>query len=63
MNDTYETIRSIGAAFSFILLLCVFCGVVASYLVIRGWRVRLYQRLGMESGLAEERARLSPHED
>ncbi|KAJ5362169.1 hypothetical protein N7541_003013 [Penicillium brevicompactum] len=63
LNHTYETIRSIGAAFSFILLLCLFCGVVASYLVIRGWRVRLYQRLGMESGLAEERARLSPHED
>ncbi|CAG7949932.1 unnamed protein product [Penicillium olsonii] len=64
LNHTYENIRSIGAAFSFVLLICLFCGVVASYLVIRGWRVRLYQRLARESGFADERVRLrSPHED
>lgn len=64
LSHTYDTIRSIGATFSFILLIGVFCGVVASYLLIRGWRVRLYQRLGMEQGLAAERAHLRPlHED
>ncbi|CAG8945352.1 unnamed protein product [Penicillium salamii] len=64
LNLTYENIRSIGAAFSFVLLICLFCGIVASYMVIRGWRVRLYQRLGRESAFADERVRLrSRHED
>jgi hypothetical protein len=64
LNHTYDAIRSIGGVFSFVLLICLFCGVVASYLVIRGWRVRLYQSLGVEQGLAGETEHLrSPHED
>ncbi|KAJ6089819.1 hypothetical protein N7467_005035 [Penicillium canescens] len=65
LNHSYEAIRNIGGLFAFILLLCLFCGVVASCLVIRGWRVRLYQRLKMEDGFPEEQAHLrsTHHED
>jgi hypothetical protein len=63
LNLTYDAIRSIGAVFSFVLLICLFCGVVASYLVIRGWRVRLYQSVGVEQGFAGESAPLRAHED
>jgi hypothetical protein len=65
LNHSYEAIRNIGGFFAFVLLVCLFCGVMASYLVIRGWRVRLYQRLKMEDGFPEEQAHLRSihHED
>jgi hypothetical protein len=64
LKHTYDAIRSISGIFSFVLLLCVFVGVMACYMVIRGWRVRVYQRLATEDGLPGERAHLaSPHED
>lgn len=61
LSHTYDVVRNISGFFSFVLLLCLFIAVIAGYLVIRGWRVRLYQRLGMEDGYPSERAPL--HED
>ncbi|KAJ5679325.1 hypothetical protein N7462_007569 [Penicillium macrosclerotiorum] len=58
--NTYEAIRSIGGIFALVLLLAVMSGIMASYLLIRGWRVRLYQRIPMEDGIPEEEARLHP---
>ncbi|CAI7598779.1 unnamed protein product [Penicillium crustosum] len=64
LKHTYDAIRSISGIFSFVLLLCVFVFVMACYMIIRGWRVRVYQRLATEDGLPGERAHLaSPHED
>ncbi|KAI1832607.1 hypothetical protein DTO006G1_1695 [Penicillium roqueforti] len=64
LNHTYNAIRSIGGVFSFVLLLCLFFAVMASYLVIRGWRLRVYQRVRTEDGGSEERAHLAPlHQD
>ncbi|KAJ6149465.1 hypothetical protein N7471_000664 [Penicillium samsonianum] len=64
LKHTYDAIRNISGIFSFVLLLCLFVGVMACYMVIRGWRVRVYQRLCTEDGVSEERAHLaSPHED
>lgn len=64
LNHAYDAIRNIGGVFSFLLLLCVFVSVVAGYLLIRGWRIRLYQRPRTEDGFPSERAHLaSPHED
>ncbi|KAJ5205941.1 hypothetical protein N7491_003435 [Penicillium cf. griseofulvum] len=64
LKHTYDTIRRISGIFSFVLLLCLFAGVIAIYMVIRGWRVRLYQRVRTEDGLPGERAHLaSSHED
>lgn len=64
LKHTYDAIRSISGIFSFVLLLCLFFGVMACYMVIRGWRVRLYQRPRTEDGYSDERAHLaSPHED
>ncbi|KAJ5595299.1 uncharacterized protein N7459_001507 [Penicillium hispanicum] len=51
---TYDTIRSIGGFFAVILLLGVMTGIIASYMLIRGWRVRLYQRVRLEEDLPEE---------
>ncbi|KAJ5779382.1 hypothetical protein N7457_007102 [Penicillium paradoxum] len=63
-KHTYDVIRNISGFFSFVLLLCLFVIVIAGYLVIRGWRVRLYQRSPMEDGLPSERAHLaSLHRD
>ncbi|KAJ5297532.1 hypothetical protein N7508_007781 [Penicillium antarcticum] len=65
LNHSYEAIRSIGGTFAFILLFCLFFSVLACYMVIRGWRVRLYQRLKMEDRYPEEQAHLRSmhHED
>ncbi|KAJ5380364.1 uncharacterized protein N7496_002792 [Penicillium cataractarum] len=60
LMNTYETIRSIGGLFALILLLALMCGIMASYMLIRGWRVRLYQRVPMEEGIPEEEAYLRP---
>lgn len=60
LMNTYETIRSIGGLFALILLLALMSGIMASYLLIRGWRVRLYQRVPMEEGVPEEEAHLRP---
>lgn len=60
LSNTYEAARSIGGLFALILLLGVMSGIMASYLLIRGWRVRLYHRLPMEDGLPEEEAHLRP---
>ncbi|CEO60254.1 hypothetical protein PMG11_04889 [Penicillium brasilianum] len=60
LMNTYETIRSIGGLFALILLLALMSGIMASYMLIRGWRVRLYQRVPMEDGVPEEEAHLRP---
>ncbi|KAJ5631374.1 uncharacterized protein N7484_011474 [Penicillium longicatenatum] len=54
LSNSYTTVRSIGGLFALILLLAVMSGIMASYLLIRGWRVRLYQRVPLEEGLSEE---------
>ncbi|KAJ5168358.1 uncharacterized protein N7482_003952 [Penicillium canariense] len=63
LMNTYETIRSIGGLFALILLLAVMSGILASYMLLRGWRVRLYQRAPLEEGLPEEEAQLRPGMD
>ncbi|KAJ5972270.1 uncharacterized protein N7479_002188 [Penicillium vulpinum] len=64
LKHTYDAIRNISGIFSFVLLLCLFAIVMASYLVIRGWRVQLYQRVRTEDGFPGERAHLaSSHQD
>ncbi|KAJ5280867.1 hypothetical protein N7478_006239 [Penicillium angulare] len=45
LNKSYETMRSIGGLFGMILLLAAMAGIMASYLLIRGWRVQLYHRV------------------
>lgn len=60
LSYSYETLRSIGGLFAIILLLGIMSGIIASYMLIRGWRVRLYQRVRLEGGLPEEEARLRP---
>jgi hypothetical protein len=47
--NTYETMRSIGGLFALVLLLALMSGIMASFMLIRGWRVRLYQRVPMEA--------------
>lgn len=58
LMNTYKTMRSIGGLFALILLLAVMCGIMVSYLLIRGWRVRLYQRIPVEEGIPEEEVHL-----
>ncbi|KAJ6015116.1 hypothetical protein N7540_009707 [Penicillium herquei] len=60
LNQSYETIREIGGLFALILLLAVMSGIMASYLLIRGWRVRLYHLVPLEEGLPDEEHRLQP---
>ncbi|KAJ5190719.1 uncharacterized protein N7498_009704 [Penicillium cinerascens] len=62
LATTYDAIRSIGGMFALILLLAVMSGIMASYLLIRGWRVHLYQRVPKEESYAEEE-RLRPDDD
>jgi hypothetical protein len=49
LMNTYETMRSIGGLFALVLLLALMSGIMASFMLIRGWRVRLYQRVPMEA--------------
>ncbi|CAI7645414.1 unnamed protein product [Penicillium glandicola] len=63
IKHTYDAIRRISGIFSFILLIFVFAAVMAGYMIIRGWRVRFYQRVSTEDGLPGERAHLTPHRD
>ncbi|KAJ5665886.1 uncharacterized protein N7477_008334 [Penicillium maclennaniae] len=64
LANTYEAMRSIGGIFALILLLAVMCGIMASYLLIRGWRVRLYQRItSKEERYTEEEERLRSDDD
>ena len=60
LSSSYETMRSIGGLFALILLLAMMSGIMASYLLIRGWRIRLYQRIPLEEGLPGEQERLRP---
>lgn len=63
LENAYETIRNIGGLFGLILLLAIMAGIMAAYMVIRGWRVRLYQRIRLEDGLPEEEIRLRSEMD
>ncbi|KAJ5138723.1 uncharacterized protein N7515_003571 [Penicillium bovifimosum] len=64
LGHAYDAIHNISGFFSFLLLLGFFAAVVAGYLVLRGWRLRVYQRLPREDAFLSERARLaSPHQD
>ncbi|KAJ5324419.1 hypothetical protein N7476_003019 [Penicillium atrosanguineum] len=64
LANTYDAIRSIGGVFALILLLAVMSGIMASYLLIRGWRVRLYQRIPpKEERYTEEEEPLRPDDD
>lgn len=60
LANTYEAVRSIGGLFALILLLAVMSGIMAAFLLVRGWRVRLYQRVPSEEELPEEQTRLRP---
>lgn len=60
LANTYEAARSIGGLFALILLLAVMSGIMAAFLLVRGWRVRLYQRVPSEEDLPEEQTRLRP---
>lgn len=60
LSSSYTTVRSIGGLFALILLLAVMSGIMASYLLIRGWRVRLYHRVPTEERLSEEGEHLRP---
>ncbi|KAJ5949048.1 hypothetical protein N7454_000632 [Penicillium verhagenii] len=60
LSSSYATVRRIGGLFALILLLAVMSGIMASYLLIRGWRVRLYNRIPLEEGHPEEEDRLRP---
>jgi hypothetical protein len=64
LANTYDAIRSIGGIFALILLLAVMSGIMASYLLIRGWRVRLYNRVSSkEERYTEEEEPLRPDDD
>lgn len=64
LANTYDAIRSIGGIFALILLLAVMSGIMASYLLIRGWRVRLYNRVSSkEERYTEEEEPLRPGDD
>ncbi|KAJ5544979.1 hypothetical protein N7535_006633 [Penicillium sp. DV-2018c] len=64
LDHAYDAIHNISAFFSFLLLLGFFVAVVTGYLVLRGWRLRAYQRLSKEDGFRSERALLtSSHQD
>lgn len=60
LSSSYTTVRSIGGLFALILLLSVMSGIMASYLLIRGWRVRLYHRVPLEERLSEEGEHFRP---
>lgn len=60
LSGAYSTLRSVGGILALVILLGGMAGVMAAYMLIRGWRVRLYQRVPLEDGLPEEQARLNP---
>lgn len=60
LANTYEAVRNIGGIFAIILLLILLFGVMAAFLLIRGWRVRFYQRVPLEEDMPEEERRLRP---
>ncbi|KAJ5089606.1 hypothetical protein N7532_008290 [Penicillium argentinense] len=63
LSKTQETVRSIGGLFALILLLAMMSGIMAGYMLIRGWRVRFYQQVRLEDGLPEEETRLRRSHD
>lgn len=60
ISSAYETMRSVGGILALVILVGAMAAVVAVYMLIRGWRVRLYQRVPLEEGLPEESAYLRP---
>ncbi|KAJ5086214.1 hypothetical protein N7532_010985 [Penicillium argentinense] len=64
LSKTQETVRSIGGVFTLILLLAMMSGIMAGYMLIRGWRVCSYQQVRLEEGLPDEETRLwRSHDD
>ncbi|KAJ5225624.1 hypothetical protein N7468_006849 [Penicillium chermesinum] len=60
LSSAYETMRKVGGILALIILLGGMAGVMACFMLIRGWRVRLYQRVRLEDGLPEEQTHLRP---
>lgn len=60
LSSTSHAVRGIGGFFAFAVLVCLVSGLVVGFMVMRGWRVQLYQRPSMEC-LPEEQARLRFH--
>lgn len=63
LSKAQAAVRSIGGLFALILLLALMATIMAAFMLIRGWRVRFYQRLRLEDGLPEEETRLRRSED
>ena len=60
LSSSYKVIRSIGGLFALILLLAIMSGIMASYLLIRGWRLRMYHRVSSEERLNSDEDHYGP---
>ncbi|OQE23141.1 hypothetical protein PENSTE_c009G04208 [Penicillium steckii] len=63
LSKAQAAVRSIGGLFALVLLLAMMATIMVGFMLIRGWRVRFYQRLRLEDGLPEEETRLRRSED